>query len=453
MLHAALLAAAALAFAAVPSPAAATDVLYVANRSSDNLGMFTLSGGALTAQASSPFAVGHLPVDVVTSPDGHRVFVGNGIDGTVGVYDVGTDGGLTPVAGSPFPGAGGGVLRLSPDGTRLFVGTNSAIHVFDVASSGALTEIAGSPFVTGASGTIVELDMTPDGRYLYAAVFNFGNFSGFSVAANGSLTELAGSPYASGANPSGVAVDPQGKHLYLLNGGGYFTTDVTVYDIDSDGELTQQPGPVATAGGYSAALALSPDGTHLHVANSDDANISTFEVASDGSLSDQALTSAGDSPNDLAISPDGRYMYATNFGAATVSAFTIGTGGAPSPLGSPVDSGGVEPSAVALGSTPAPPPDPPAMQPKTKIKGKPKYEQSENTRFRFGSSVEGSTFKCKLDRARYRDCRSPKNYKHLKAGKHTFRVYAISPDGAADASPAKVKFKVKASKHGRKHKG
>lgn len=93
------------------------------------------------------------------------------------------------------------------------------------------------------------------------------------------------------------------------------------------------------------------------------------------------------------------------------------------------------------------------MQPKTKIKGKPKYEQSENTRFRFASSIEGSTFKCKLDRARYRDCKSPKNYKHLKAGKHTFRVYAISPDGVADASPAKAKFKVKAKKHRRKHKG
>lgn len=90
------------AFFAAASTAAAVEVVYVANRSSDNLGMFTVNGGALTAQASSPFAVGHLPVDVVTSPDRHRVFVGNVADGTVGVYDVTTDGALTPVAGSPF---------------------------------------------------------------------------------------------------------------------------------------------------------------------------------------------------------------------------------------------------------------------------------------------------------------------------------------------------------------
>jgi hypothetical protein len=76
-------------------------------------------------------------------------------------------------------------------------------------------------------------------------------------------------------------------------------------------------------------------------------------------------------------------------------------------------------------------------------KGKPKYEQAEDTRFRFSSSIDGSKFKCRLDKSKYKGCTSPKNYKNLKPGKHTFHVYAISPEGVADESPSKLKFKVK----------
>ncbi len=47
------------------------------------------------------------------------------------------------------------------------------------------------------------------------------------------------------------------------------------------------------------------------------------------------------------------------------------------------------------------------------------------------------------DDAAFRDCRSPKNYKHLKPGKHRFEVYAVAPTGAVDETAARVKFKVK----------
>jgi hypothetical protein len=51
-------------------------------------------------------------------------------------------------------------------------------------------------------------------------------------------------------------------------------------------------------------------------------------------------------------------------------------------------------------------------------------------------------FKCKLDKGRFASCSSPKTYKHLKKGKHTFAVEAIDSQGKVDPTPAKTKFRV-----------
>lgn len=64
-------------------------------------------------------------------------------------------------------------------------------------------------------------------------------------------------------------------------------------------------------------------------------------------------------------------------------------------------------------------------------------------KFTFSSTEAGSTFECKLDKAKYSACRSPKGYKKLDAGKHKFRVRAMDAVGNADQTPAKEKFKVK----------
>lgn len=148
------------------------------------------------------------------------------------------------------------------------------------------------------------------------------------------------------------------------------------------------------------------------------------------------------------ISDDGKRLYTASHCCNSVSAFAVGNDGVPVPVaGSPFPSGGTNPNGLAL-ATPPPEVPPELPAPETTIKGKPKYKQSEDTRFRFASSIADSTFKCRLDNAAFRDCKSPKNYKHLKPGKHRFEVYAVAPTGVADETTARVKFKVK-----RKHKG
>lgn len=92
-------------------------------------------------------------------------------------------------------------------------------------------------------------------------------------------------------------------------------------------------------------------------------------------------------------------------------------------------------------TTPTPPPD--TTAPQTKISSGPSSKTSSHkAKFRFGSNEPGSTFECKLDGKKWSPCRSPKIYKGLKEGKHSFRVRARDAAGNVDASPAKRSWRV-----------
>jgi hypothetical protein len=69
--------------------------------------------------------------------------------------------------------------------------------------------------------------------------------------------------------------------------------------------------------------------------------------------------------------------------------------------------------------------------------------------FRFGSN-EPVSFSCKLDSRPFAACGSPKTYRGLKAGRHTFRVVAEDRVGNRDRSPAVVHFGIPKPKP---HKG
>ena len=58
-----------------------------------------------------------------------------------------------------------------------------------------------------------------------------------------------------------------------------------------------------------------------------------------------------------------------------------------------------------------------------------------------GHGSAGLHFKCKLDKGKFKSCRSPKLYKHLHHGKHTVQVKVTDRSGNV-SKPAKKKFKV-----------
>ncbi|MBS1886752.1 MAG: PQQ-dependent sugar dehydrogenase [Actinobacteria bacterium] len=76
-----------------------------------------------------------------------------------------------------------------------------------------------------------------------------------------------------------------------------------------------------------------------------------------------------------------------------------------------------------------PPPTPPATYNPPQIKQRP--AKSTTKRYaKFAFTGPGETrFRCKLDGKSFTSCRSPKTYKNLKPGKHSFRVYAADAAG------------------------
>jgi hypothetical protein len=91
--------------------------------------------------------------------------------------------------------------------------------------------------------------------------------------------------------------------------------------------------------------------------------------------------------------------------------------------------------------TPPVPPAPPntilGSHPPAKLATK---SAKVKVKFKFSSSTPGATFKCKLDKASFKPCTSPKTYK-VKPGKHLFEVEAVNTSGA-DPTPASFRFKV-----------
>ncbi len=92
--------------------------------------------------------------------------------------------------------------------------------------------------------------------------------------------------------------------------------------------------------------------------------------------------------------------------------------------------------------TPAPTP-PDTTAPKTSLRKARINQAKRKATFTFGSGEAAAGFLCKLDKQRFKPCRSPKTYKKLKRGKHVFRVKARDRAGNLDRTPIVKRFRIK----------
>jgi hypothetical protein len=82
--------------------------------------------------------------------------------------------------------------------------------------------------------------------------------------------------------------------------------------------------------------------------------------------------------------------------------------------------------------------------PETAIGSHPrKRTRRRRARFTFTASPSGATFECKLDRRPFKPCTSPKTYRKLKPGRHTFKVEATDAFGNTDATPAIFRWRIR----------
>jgi 6-phosphogluconolactonase len=241
------------------------NLVYVANggTGASNYTGFRLNGGGhLRAIPGSTYALpdNALPGHVLISPDGQRL-VGTRVGPNAGpsyldAFRIGGDGRLTAAAGSPFAAQRIGPFgsSFSPsNGNQLFVSNAhdgpgaGSVSVYDVGPDGTLTALAGSPFADNQTAPCW-VAITPDGAVLFAVNTAVPSISRYSVASDGTLSLIGSTPFASpaGLRPFDAAVSPDGAFLYVVDAGA---VKVSAFAVDGT-SLAELPGsPVAIPGG------------------------------------------------------------------------------------------------------------------------------------------------------------------------------------------------------------
>lgn len=273
--------------------AVSDNLLFAANTSSDSISVFQInpSTGVLTAVPGSPFATGNLGgnaagISVAATPDGKFLMAASFGSANVAVFSIGSNGALSPIAGSPFLTlANPFSITISPNGKFLAVAEGD-VEMFSIASNGALSSLGVFP-----SGLARGLDMNCSTTSLYAGESDGTEtiVDSFDLSSGGALAPVPGSPFtvATSIDANGVALSPDGKTLFVSN---QLSNTVTVFSVAADNTLSLPAGsPVAMNGSVitPAGITTSKDGSFLYVADTNPA-ISVFKIGTGGTLTEVA---------------------------------------------------------------------------------------------------------------------------------------------------------------------
>jgi 6-phosphogluconolactonase len=162
-------------------------------------------------------------------------------------FSVGWDGLLTAAPGSPFAAQGVGPFgsEFRPTNpTQLFVSNahggagNGTVSAFHVASTGALTSIGASPFADQQTAPCW-VEISHDGRFLFAVNTAVPSISRYAIGPNGSLHLLGSTPFkdGTGLGPFDARLSPDGRTLWVVDDGG---NAVSGFRVDG-GNLTELP--------------------------------------------------------------------------------------------------------------------------------------------------------------------------------------------------------------------
>lgn len=199
---------------------------------------------------------------MVTDPAGNFAFVNDLTFGRIFAYQIGSNGALSGVPGSPFAVSGQpSSLVIENDGKFLFARLNTGgLAAFAIdPETGVLSVVPGSPFATNIFPIALAAD--PTGRFLYLAAFNGTQIEGFNIdSGTGALTEMASSPFASPVPTDTMAMNSAGTFLYV-SPTNYISANSTLagFTINpSNGSLTAIAGsPLPAAPDVTGMLDLS----------------------------------------------------------------------------------------------------------------------------------------------------------------------------------------------------
>ncbi len=232
------------------SIAVSGDLVYVVNAGAEtNVSVFYLApwGGLYQLpHSTAALPAGSGAGDVLVNPTGRKLVVTLVNTSTIASFDVRFDGRLAPAPGSPYPAQGPGPFgsEFSPTNpSQLFVSNAhggegaGTVSAFDVDGAGELSSIGSSPFADLQTAPCW-VEISHDGRFLFAVNTASGSISSYAIAPGGSLTLLGSTPFgAAGAGAVDARLSPDGRTL-LVNGS---KANVVASFAVNGGNLTELP--------------------------------------------------------------------------------------------------------------------------------------------------------------------------------------------------------------------
>lgn len=236
-------------------------LVYVANvgdGGSNYAGFFLAPTGRLIplpwASVSVPEGSG--VGDVLFNSTGDRLVGTRDNTSLIDSFTVSRDGHLIPAPGSPFPAQSLGPIGAEfrpTNPSQLYVSNAHAgpglgtVSAFQVSRRGVLTSIGDSP-VADLQTAPCWVEISRDGKYLFAVNTASANVSSYSIDKNGALTLIGTTPFVNGVGAVDARLSPDGRFLSVTGGRGLV---VSTFAVDG-GQLTELPSsPVGLPTGTS----------------------------------------------------------------------------------------------------------------------------------------------------------------------------------------------------------
>jgi 6-phosphogluconolactonase (cycloisomerase 2 family) len=302
------------------------DIAYVIQRYSPNIETFAIdmTSGALTSLGS--LAAGTAAETAVIDREGRAMYVANSGNNTISTFALDETTYLPTAIGAPIATSGVPIsMVLSEHNDFLYVVSldGNALDVFAVAQDGSLS--AAGSLATGWLPTRVAID--PQGRFLYVAV------SSDDTIRTLALDPLSGMPsevsaVAAGMRPGTLMFDGTAERLYV---GELDQGEIEIFSVDQvTGALThqesvrtrQQPLYFTIVPGEERAQAHA---RFAYVVNSASQNVSAYKPgAANGELGQVAPNlPVASSPRNIVVDARSRFAYVAHGSTNEVRAYAI----------------------------------------------------------------------------------------------------------------------------------
>jgi 6-phosphogluconolactonase (cycloisomerase 2 family) len=311
---------------------AGSSITYSSLSSNDIIQRSTFHNGTGLLTSVGTVASGTNPWGVAIDPTGKFLFATNGGSGTVQSYTIHQTTGVLSSVGIVASGTTPQGITVDPTGRFVYVCNSNAsgttpntVQTYSVNQiTGTLTSVG-----TTSAGTYpLSVICDPTGQVALVTNLNSNTIQTYSIdQTTGLLSSLGttatnGQGYTSGINPWGIAVHPNGKHVYA--------------SISTDGKIEQfllsinTPllanlyGTSVTSGTLPAGIAIDPTGRFLISCNYTSGTVSSFSIdRNNGYLTKINDIQSNNNPYIPAIDPTGKFVYISNSANATISVYSI----------------------------------------------------------------------------------------------------------------------------------